>query len=101
MTSKISETSFKVRVLRDLKALKATYVLKTQERGRRGVPDVLMCYRGFFVAIELKREGKTPDPLQTVKIQEIREAGGLAFYTTPDVWDGHLQMIKAHVCGRG
>jgi hypothetical protein len=46
---------------------------------RAGVPDIIACLQGRFVGIEVKSEkGKLSD-LQKLNIQQIREAGGIAF----------------------
>ena len=48
-----------------------------------GIPDILACYRGYFVAIEVKSptgKGRASD-IQKLKIRAIREAGGVAFIT--------------------
>lgn len=48
-----------------------------------GIPDLLSCYKGKFLAIEVKTptgKGKASD-LQRLKIQDIRQAGGVAFIT--------------------
>jgi hypothetical protein len=50
---------------------------------RVGVPDILVCYRGWFVALEVKRpEGGIVSPAQTVCMKEIRENGGFASVVT-------------------
>lgn len=52
--------------------------------GRRGVPDIVVCYRGRFLAIEAKRppeEGKKPptaDVWQQRELAAIIAAGGRA-----------------------
>lgn len=94
MTSKISERSFKTRVLRDLKQMPNCWVIKTQEVARRGVPDILMCLRGKFIGIELKQQGKKPDALQSHTLGAIVKAGGVGFCATPDMWDHHLEMLR-------
>jgi len=43
-----------------------------------GVPDILCCHEGIFVALEVKIEGEVPRPLQMVRMAEIRGAGGWA-----------------------
>lgn len=43
-----------------------------------GVPDLLCCVEGRFVAFEVKRPGEEPTPLQLYTIGEIRQAGGIA-----------------------
>lgn len=42
-----------------------------------GVPDILACYKGRFMGIEVKNEiGKTT-PLQDLNLKMINEAGGI------------------------
>lgn len=38
--------------------------------------DCIVCYRGFFIAIETKAPGKKPTPRQHTMIDTMREAGG-------------------------
>ena len=48
-----------------------------------GIPDIIACYRGYFVAIEVKSptgKGRASD-IQKLKIRAIREAGGVAVIT--------------------
>ena len=45
----------------------------------RGVPDVLACVRGRFVAVEVKGRGDTLKPIQAAQIERIKAAGGRAF----------------------
>lgn len=50
--------------------------------GQGGTPDLLVCYRGYFVGLEVKRLGWTPSdvtPLQNINLQEIKTAGGLSY----------------------
>ena len=46
--------------------------------GKSGVPDYLVCYRGRFLALEVKKEGGKPTPWQTYQIAAIDKAGGRA-----------------------
>ncbi len=46
--------------------------------GRTGIPDLLCCYRGRFIALEIKVPGNTATKLQAYEINQIREAGGVA-----------------------
>lgn len=62
---------------------KGTYVEKIFGGGYQsaGVPDILCCYRGYFIAIEVKSptgKGRLSD-IQELKIKEIRRAGGVGF----------------------
>lgn len=48
-----------------------------------GIPDLLVCYKGLFIAIEVKsptHKGRASD-IQKLKIRRIRECGGIAFIT--------------------
>ncbi len=40
---------------------------------------MLCCYRGRFVAMELKRPGEQPTRIQAYRMAQIVEAGGFAF----------------------
>lgn len=45
-----------------------------------GTPDILACVKGKFVGIEVKKpQGGIVTPLQKLKIQQINNAGGIAF----------------------
>jgi hypothetical protein len=46
--------------------------------GRRTV-DVIGCFRGFFFAIEAKRDGEEPTELQREELLAMRDAGGVTF----------------------
>lgn len=81
MTSK-SESALQKECLRWAKSLPEIWVLKVVGSGVQssGVPDVIMCVKGRFVAIELKRpdgKGKLSD-IQKAQIERIRRAGGRA-----------------------
>lgn len=45
----------------------------------RGLPDIICCYRGRYIALEVKRDpsGK-PTELQAFRLAEITRAGGIA-----------------------
>lgn len=45
----------------------------------RGVPDLLCCVRGRFIAAELKAPGKKPTLMQLLQVQRFIRAGALAF----------------------
>lgn len=56
----------------------------TMGYGNNGAPDLICCSQGRFVAIEVKREGKGPTPLQQLRIEEIKKAGGFATWGTAE-----------------
>lgn len=69
------------------------YVVKVVASNKSGTPDILACYRGIFLAVEVKRpETKTNvSELQEYNIKKIKEAGGVAIVS----WD--LDAVKAVV----
>ena len=59
--------------------LKITRVVPGPYGGMKGTSDILLCYYGFFGAIEMKREdikNPQPTPLQKKYQEEVREALG-------------------------
>lgn len=46
--------------------------------GTAGIPDMIVCYRGRFIAFECKVGSNQPTVLQAVTIRKIIEAGGYA-----------------------
>ena len=52
--------------------------------GRSGVPDVVCCYRGYFVAIECKAGTNKPTPLQEAEMAKIRQAQGFVRVVNED-----------------
>ncbi len=43
-----------------------------------GIPDIIVCYKGQFIAFEVKSATGKPTKLQEVTIDKIRKAGGIA-----------------------
>jgi len=46
------------------------YVIKVIVGNKKGIPDIIMCYKGLFVAIEVKTTSK-PTALQTYNMLHI------------------------------
>jgi len=45
---------------------------------KNGLPDLFICYKGYFLGVELKRpEGGRLDPMQRVIGKQIRDAQGV------------------------
>lgn len=66
----------------------------TSQNGKKftkdGIPDLLVCCNGHFMALELKAENGHPSKLQEWNIEQIRNAGGFAMVVYPD----DFEMIK-------
>lgn len=81
-----------------LKSIGAYVFVPTQTGFGQQTLDILACVNGFFIAIEVKREGKVePTPRQAVKIREISDAHGLAF--TTDSVERTRKFIEDHCLG--
>ena len=50
--------------------------------GIAGIPDIICCYKGHFVAFEVKTEQGRLSKLQEITIERIRQAGGIAAKVT-------------------
>lgn len=50
----------------------------THGYGRSGVPDIIACVAGKFLAIETKAAGKEATALQKREMKRIHDAGGVA-----------------------
>lgn len=66
----------------------------THGYGRSGVPDIVCCARGWFLAIECKARGNTPTALQQREIDNIRVAGGHAMVVNESNLDALEVLIK-------
>lgn len=73
----MAESAVQSKILKYLESIGA-YTIKTIATNRAGVPDIIACYKGKFVAIECKDEGKLNrlTPLQMQHLSMIRHAGG-------------------------
>ena len=74
---RMTEQQIQTKIIKHLEAIGA-YVVKVQQATRAGVPDILCCYRGMFIAFEVKRPLCKPTALQELNISAIHSAGGVA-----------------------
>lgn len=77
------ETKFQTKVLKLLKEIPDLWVVKVSQVSMRGTPDLLICYRGKFVAWELKTDSGVTSPLQEHTLNAITKAQGIARVVTP------------------
>lgn len=49
---------------------------------RGGLPDVLGCFKGRFIGIEVKKPGEEASEIQKYTLKEIIKAGGIAGVAT-------------------
>ena len=60
---------------------------------RDGIPDLLVCCNGYFMALELKAENGHPSKLQEWNIQQIHKAGGFAMVLYPSDFEFLKEVI--------
>jgi len=59
---------------------KGIYTIKVISASKRGVPDIIACYKGKFIGIEVKKDfSSKPTELQKKNLFEIKQAKGYAF----------------------
>lgn len=65
--------------------------------GRSGIPDIIVCFEGSFIAIECKAGSNKPTALQETEMEKIRGALGKTFVineTNIHLIEEHLQWNK-------
>lgn len=62
--------------------------------GRSGVPDIICCVNGFFLAIEVKANGNKPTLLQIREIESIRSHNGVAVVADETNYDMLPDIIR-------
>ena len=80
----MKEKTITNQILKYLKSLHECYAFKKHGGlyGTSGIPDIIVCYKGKFVAFEVKTENGKLSKLQEVTIRKIQSAQGLAFKVT-------------------
>jgi Holliday junction resolvase len=79
------ESKVKEKVVKILKKHGVYYFFPaTHGFGRSGVPDIICCFRGQFVALECKAGDNKPTALQQRELKNIMTAGGHAFVANED-----------------
>ena len=58
--------------------------------GRSGIPDIIVCHRGRFLAVECKAGSNMPTALQEAEMAKIRTAGGDALV----VWEDNIHQLR-------
>ena len=61
---------------------------------KSGIPDILACCNGRFLAIEVKAENGRPSELQLHHIEKIKQSGGYAVIVKPSQFEELKQLIQ-------
>ncbi len=87
----MTEQQLQTRIIQDMGSM-GGYVVKVIQGTRAGIPDIIACYRGRFIAIEVKAEGKVASPLQWENFARINKAGGTSYLI--DSWERWQEAKK-------
>lgn len=90
-----SEKLFETKVRRWLRSIGA-WEVKIWGGGfqKAGIPDILACWHGRLLAIEVKAERGRPTELQLHTIKEIQKAGGYARVLYPKDFDKFKEEVR-------
>jgi Holliday junction resolvase len=77
----MKEQDIQAKISKHLKKLGA-YVVNVSSAYPNGCPDLLICFKGKFIAIEVKIPGKKARPLQQYQLDKIAESGGFSCVAT-------------------
>ena len=70
------ESQLQSKLLKELHTVGWFY--KASDRFRAGIPDIIGCYKGRFVGLELKVDSNKPTPLQMYELKRILREDGSA-----------------------
>ena len=68
--------------VKEMLSLMDALIVRESAATRRGVSDLIVCYKGRFIAIETKDNTGAPSPHQLKFIDKVRAAGGVADVVT-------------------
>jgi penicillin-binding protein-related factor A (putative recombinase) len=71
------ESSIQAAIIKYLKSKGAVVHNIQGNEYQSGVSDLLVCYRGRYIALEVKGPNGSLSPLQRVRLRRIQKAGGI------------------------
>lgn len=88
------EKNFENKIKNYLKAHDCWYVKYfANSFTKSGIPDLISCVNGYFVAIEVKAENGKPSELQLWNRDQIRKSGGISIILYPSQWEDFKLLI--------
>ena len=87
----ILESKIQTKILKELKTL-GIYAHKNIVTNRKGIPDIIACVNGLYVAIEVKRLGGKPTKLQEWNIDQIKNSRGIAIVAYS--WEDVAELLR-------
>ena len=65
---------------------------------KAGIPDILACVNGYFVAIEVKSENGHPSELQKWNVEQIHGTFGFGVIVRPSDFNDLKMIVTALMC---
>ncbi len=83
------ESAIQKKILGYLNSLEECWNVKTIATNKPGTPDILCCYQGQFIAIEVKAKDGKVSALQKFQIKQLKKAGAITIiaYSLQDIKD--------------
>mgnify|MGYP000944867484 CR=1 FL=1 len=72
------ESKIQGEIIKYIKELPNLYYEKSIITNKRGSPDIKICYKGKFIALEVKSANGKISELQDYTLNKIRDAGGIS-----------------------
>lgn len=94
-----SEKDWSDWLLAELTAIPKSFWFRPPTKTLRGIPDIIGCLNGHFIALELKldraRADKTREALQKYVLSKIEKAGApiCEFRVTPSTWPNVFRKL--------
>lgn len=61
---------------------------------KSGIPDILVCYQGKFIGVEVKSDKGKPSELQKHHLMEIHKAGGYGILLYPKDFQKFKDVVE-------
>ena len=71
------ESKIQKEILTYLRKNKIFHLRFQAQSNINGIPDIICCYKGLFIGLELKQENGRATDLQKRKLEAINNAGGI------------------------
>ena len=91
----MNEKQFETKIKKYLKD-KGCWYFKVWGGGfqKAGIPDLICCINGHFVAIEVKGPNGKPTELQKWNLRKIKESKGIGVILYPEDWEDFKDLVN-------
>ncbi|MBP2026857.1 hypothetical protein J2Z35_000648 [Acetoanaerobium pronyense] len=92
----MTEKQLQSKVIKFLKSHPNIWFFKVWGGGfqKSGIPDIICCVNGYFIALELKSDAGKPTALQQMNIRQINAAGGIGVILYPAGFEKFKMLVR-------